>query len=161
MLRRISREDGQGLVEFAVVFPIFILLVFVVIDGGILMGRYGNINHSANEGARLLAVAGGGTQPLDVNEIKARVKDQAHGLLDSAGDCGSGPPEICFEWADGPDGEEAGDVGSTVKVTVKYNYPLITPLVTSIIGGFDIEACAVARLERPYFGASGGGSNTC
>ena len=63
-MRRLSRQDGQGLVEFAVVFPIFIFLVFMMIDGGLLMGRYSNINHAANEGARLLAVAGTGNESL-------------------------------------------------------------------------------------------------
>ncbi len=149
-MRRLSRQDGQGLVEFAVVFPIFMLLVMIVIDGGVLMGRYSNINHSASEGARLLAVAGtGDAGSFDPDEARARVEDQAHGLLDNPNDCGGGPPEICFEWGLGPNDEAAGEVGSTVKVTLKYLYDPITPIPG--FNGWEVEACAVARLERPYF----------
>ena len=150
MLRRLSRQDGQGLVEFAVVFPIFMLLVMIVIDGGVLMGRYNNVNHAANEGARLLAVAGAGDDPaFDPDEVRERVKDQAHGLLDDAGPCGSGAPEICLEWGLGPNDEAVGEVGSTVKVTLKYLYDPITPIPG--FDGWEVEACAVARLERPFF----------
>lgn len=149
-MRRLSRQDGQGLVEFAVVFPIFIFLVFMMIDGGLLMGRYSNINHAANEGARLLAVAGTGNDPsFDPAEVRERIKDQAHGLLDGYGPCGSGAPEICLEWGLGPNGEAAGEVGSTVKVTLKYQYDPLTPIPG--FNGIEVDACAVGRLERPFF----------
>ncbi|MEX0710415.1 MAG: TadE family protein [Chloroflexota bacterium] len=50
------RQRGQSLVEFALVFPIFILLVFGLID----MGRYAYVNstisQAAREGARVAAV---------------------------------------------------------------------------------------------------------
>jgi Flp pilus assembly protein TadG len=43
-----TRARGQGLVEFAVVIPIFLLLVFGLID----MGRLVYINNALSEGAR-------------------------------------------------------------------------------------------------------------
>ena len=55
--KRLAGERGQGIIECAVIFPIFVLLVFVVVDGGILMGRYGGVNHAADTGARLAATA--------------------------------------------------------------------------------------------------------
>lgn len=156
---RLRGERGQGIIEFAVIFPIFVLLIFVVVDGALVMGRYNNINHAANEGARLLAVS---DDAAGVTDARNQVKNQVHGLLNSAGDCGSGPPEICFQWVDGPAGEPAGQVGSAVKVTLKYNYSLITPLANKISGGITIEQCAVMRLERPYSAApSSGGSSAC
>ena len=68
-----------------------------------------------------------------------------------------------MQWADGPNGEDAGQVGSSVKVVVKYRYGLITPLVTKIAGGgFDVTACAVMRLERPLPSPSSvSGSGSC
>lgn len=43
-----QRERGQSLVEFALVFPIFILLMFGLID----IGRYVYVTNAFNQGAR-------------------------------------------------------------------------------------------------------------
>ena len=55
-MARFRGSRGQSLVEFALVFPIFILLVFGLID----MGRYAYVNstisQAAREGARVAAV---------------------------------------------------------------------------------------------------------
>ena len=141
-----SGQGGQGLVEFAVIFPMFIMLVFVLIDGGFLMGRYNNITNAAKEGARLGAV--GATK----QEIVARVKAQAHGKLDSvpaAGNCGgyaATGKEICVEWIKGPKGESPGATGASVRVTINYKYQLVTPLINKI-GSWKISECAVQRQE--------------
>ena len=143
-LRRSSSQRAQGLVEFAVIFPIFAFLLFAVLDGGLVMGRYNNINNSAKEGARLGAV--GATQA----DIVTRVREQAHGLLENAGNCGpyDNEAQICVEWITGPDGESPGEAGASIRVTVKYRYKFMTPLVNRA-WAWDIEACAVQRAERP------------
>jgi len=148
-------QRGQGLIEFAVIFPFFALILFAVIDGGLLMGRYNNINNAAKEGARLGAV---GAPPDGPNGIVKRVQQQAHGRLDSAStNCGdyASPPAttnvICVQWITGADGEAPGRVGSSVRVLVKYHYPFLTPILNWIgSGGWTIEACGVQRLERPF-----------
>lgn len=140
----IRRELGQGVVEFAVIFPLFMILIFAVIDGGLVMGRYGEVNHSAKEGARYAAA--GATVPATVDLIK----EQGQGILDDVITGCSGDEYICVEYINGPDGEDVGQVGSSVRVKVKYQYDLITPLPN--FGGandWTIESCAVARLERP------------
>jgi hypothetical protein len=140
-------ERGQGIIEFAVIFPFFVMLVFVMIDGGVLMGRYNQVNHAAQEGARLGAT--GATQ----SQIVAHTKKQANGLLgDLTTNCG-GNEGICVEWFHGPN--SAGEVGSYVKVTVYYDYGFVTPIDNGIFGSvgmpdhFDVNSCAIARLERP------------
>ena len=54
MTRR--RDRGQSLVEFALVFPIFMLLVFGVIDGARLVYTNSQLGQAAREGARVAAV---------------------------------------------------------------------------------------------------------
>jgi Flp pilus assembly protein TadG len=54
--RRGSTERGQGLVEFALVVPVFFLLVFGVIDGARLVFTVQSVNQAAREAARLAAV---------------------------------------------------------------------------------------------------------
>ena len=47
-IRRKRRDRGQTLVEFALVFPIFLLVLFAILD----IGRYVFVNNSINQAAR-------------------------------------------------------------------------------------------------------------
>ena len=171
MKRQRYGELGQGLVEFAVIFPVFMMLVFLVFDGGILMGRYGEVNQAAREGARLAAAG------ANEGDVRTWVAKQSSGLLDASTSCNESAAEsICVYYekgpADGPIGRTAdpGELGSTVKVTVRYRYGLITPLanggflglnLTGLPNGFQVSACAASRLERPVSPGSGTGDNAC
>jgi hypothetical protein len=55
MLTR-RRERGQSLVEFSLVFPIFILMFFGVVDGARLVYTNSQLGQAAREGARVAAV---------------------------------------------------------------------------------------------------------
>jgi Flp pilus assembly protein TadG len=148
MLRSDAAERGQGMVEFAVVFPIFIILVFIMFDGGVLMGRYNQVNHAAQEGARSAATGN------DLSVIVSRVRAQSVGLLSPLPvTCADVTQRICVEWFDGAN--SVGEVGSAVRVSVRYDYNLQTPIKNNLFGSvgipghFDVDACAIATLERP------------
>jgi hypothetical protein len=52
-----TRGDlGQGLVEFALVLPVFLLIVLAVFDSGKGVYSYNTVTQAAREGARLAAV---------------------------------------------------------------------------------------------------------
>ncbi len=117
-LRKRYREDkGQSLVEFVLVLPIFLVLLFAIIDFGMGFHAWLTVTNSAREGARLGAV--GGTQAA----IIQRVKDTA-GSLDQA--------KLTVNVTNAQ-----GTPGSSVIVDVSYDYDLITPLgsVLGLIGG--------------------------
>lgn len=50
------RRTGQGLVEFALVFPIFIMLLLGVFDIGRAVFAYNEITNAAREGVRIAIV---------------------------------------------------------------------------------------------------------
>jgi hypothetical protein len=156
MIARQRAERGQGIVEFAVVFPLFVMLIFVMIDGGLLMGRYSQVHHGVNEGARL------GSLGADKDDIIDRVVDQSQGLVTSSTqeNCGTRTDEVCVKWYDGPNGEDAGEVGSRVRVAVHYHYYYNTPLGAVLDGvtsdHFSVDACAISTLERPNPNLSSG-----
>jgi Flp pilus assembly protein TadG len=54
-----SSERGANLVEFAILAPLLILLVFGIIDFGWAMGTYNDVRHGAREAARFAAVNAG------------------------------------------------------------------------------------------------------
>ena len=51
-----SSRGGQTLVEFALVFPVFILLLFGIVDAGRFVYMNSVLSQAAREGARLAAV---------------------------------------------------------------------------------------------------------
>lgn len=164
MKKGIRGQRGQGLVEFAVIFPIFAFFLFAVIDGGLLMSRYNNVTNSAKEGARLGAVGANQSAIVD------RVKQQMHGILDSglSTSCAdmTNPAKskvVCVEWITGPPPGNivAGQTGSTVRVKVKYTNKFLTPIINWLGGNWTITECAVQRLERPISGVTVGTGTSC
>src|SRR4030067_3530359 len=51
-----KREDGQSLVEFALVIPIFLLVLFAIVDFGMAFHAWITVTNSAREGARIGSV---------------------------------------------------------------------------------------------------------
>jgi Flp pilus assembly protein TadG len=62
--RRRKAQESQALIEFALVSPILLLLIFGIIDLGRAVFYYDTLNHAAREGARTAVHA---SQPLPTN----------------------------------------------------------------------------------------------
>jgi hypothetical protein len=158
-LRRLLRpQRGQGLVEFAVIFPIFGLLICAVVDGGVVMGRYNETNHAATVGARFGAVQTGSASSVRsavVSQVSKYASGKASAYVANCNLSGSGPDAaVCIEWLTGPNGEAPGEIGSSIRVAVRYHYDGVTPIFASF-GGWDVSACVVERLEQPVSGVTG------
>jgi Flp pilus assembly protein TadG len=113
-----TRSDaGQSLVEFALVVPIFLILVFAIVDFGMGFHALITVTNSAREGARIGAIGADGMT------IESRVRNTADTLE-------QGRLSVTVTNAQGQPGE-------SVVVDVDYEYDFITPLATLIdfVGG--------------------------
>jgi hypothetical protein len=63
--RRLRRDDGISLVEFSFVAPVFFLLVFGIIEFGLVFRDYITVNDAVNDAARSGAIAGPDWGALD------------------------------------------------------------------------------------------------
>ena len=123
-------QSGQAMVEFALVVPMFLLLLFLIIEGGRFILYYETLNNATREGARYAIVNGintlgcpSGPYPKnpalecdrDGNNVIARVRSAAFGVL------GSGVVVSPSWWPD-------NGRGSTVTVTATYTYTTIIPV---------------------------------
>jgi len=108
-----QRERGQGMVEFVLVLPIFLLLVFAIVDFGMGFHAWLTVTNSAREGASLGAVRG--TQA----QIVQRVQDTSDSL---------DPSNMTITVTNAQ-----GTPGESIVVDVDYDYTLITPL-DSVLG---------------------------
>ncbi|MDP9442631.1 MAG: pilus assembly protein [Actinomycetota bacterium] len=83
-----DREQGAALVEFALLFPVFMTLILGMFTGGLAYNQDISLAHAAREGARYgatLPKGSGGTAPDAWREaIKARVLEAATNDLNLA-----------------------------------------------------------------------------
>jgi len=90
--RHADRSRGQGLVEFALVIPIFFLVVFGLIDGARLVFAYNTVAQAARDAARTAVVeapfigktgptctAPTSTCPADTNAFRLHILSAANG----------------------------------------------------------------------------------
>ena len=75
MRRRVgAHERGQTLVEFALILPIFVLVLVGIFDGGRLVFSYHTVNNAAREGGREATVN------QTITDIQARAAQHAVAL---------------------------------------------------------------------------------
>jgi Flp pilus assembly protein TadG len=127
-----QRSRGQALAEFALVAPIFFLVLFAVIEAGRFMFYYETLNNATREGARYAIVHGvnsfdctgppapGAASACDPSgaDVKQRVRDSAFGVFGTA-------MTITPAWHD----PNNNGRGATITVTAEYTYTSLIPLV--------------------------------
>ena len=132
-------EKGQALVEFALLVPIFLMLLFAIVDFGMGFHSWITVTNSAREGARLGAVS------ASTEKIIERVEDTATLINEDTN------MEVFVTNA----ADAGGQPGQSVVVQVDYDYDLITPLaslVYFVTGGtigstLTLSSTAEMRLE--------------
>src|ERR1700730_2158829 len=93
-------ERSQALIEFALVSPVLLLLLFGIVDIGRAVFYYDTVNHAAREGART-AVRASGQLPTNA-DVLATVTSQLIGAPATApcpqGPVTSAPPPNTAAW---------------------------------------------------------------
>jgi Flp pilus assembly protein TadG len=129
---RLDREQGQGLLEFALVVGFLFLLIFAIIDFSRVFFGYATMSNGVREGARYAIV-----HPSD----QAGIKNAARAMMVLIG--GEAEIDVSF-----PDTDEDGNPGCRdrrcrVVVTATSDFPVWTPVVP----GFQMEARATMHIE--------------
>ncbi len=140
-MRMRRRPAGQAMVEFALVAPMFFLLLFGIVEAGRFIFYYETLSHATREGARYAIVNGAntlgcpsgpaapGTSGCDTagNNVVTRVRQAAVGVPTAGISV-----ERCW-WYTTCDVISHGDGnnarGATVTVSASYTYSSLIPLV--------------------------------
>ncbi len=128
------------MVEFALLLPLFLLVLFLIIDFGVGINRWVIVTNSTREGARIGAVG------ASMTDIADKVSITSNGLLD--------PADVTVRYVG--DGDGAVEGGESVVVESDYEYGLITPLSALLSLAWDsitFHSCTDMRLELPVSGA--------
>jgi Flp pilus assembly protein TadG len=121
------RERGQTLVEFALIIPLFALILFALLDFGRVIYTQNTLEQAAREASRV-----GTLEAVDASWkyslIRNAAINSAAGVgLTSANVVGQGCAD-CFY----PDGAVSGEI---VVVTVNTQVALLTPILSQVLGG--------------------------
>ena len=135
-----SDGRGQGLVEFALIFPILILLLLAIFDAGRLVFAYNDITNAARVGARVAIV----DQTADVARDATIAQATSLGL--SGGDVTvtylssdlSGPCDTPYQ------------LGCVAQVDVTFDWTAITPVIGNVIGPVSVSTETRLPIERVY-----------
>ncbi len=157
---RRRRDRGQSLAEFAIVAPIFFLLVFGVIELGLIFGTQNGLVNGAREAARRAAtyrINDGSFDATVWGSICATIEQEVTQLGDRtipAYDDARLTPTVTYEWADNP---ESGEYFLVAHVSATYDHPLYVPLVSAFLdrsdgvanGVLTLSASEQMRVENP------------
>jgi Flp pilus assembly protein TadG len=140
---RDRRAAGQSLVEFALVFPVLIILLIAIFDLGRLVFAYNDITNAAREGARV------GIINQTTATIKSEVVSQATSLGLVAADV-----TVTYADADNPSSPCSSNPPTTLEclvvVTVAYDWQAITPIIGNIVGPITVTSISEMPIERVF-----------
>jgi len=137
--RRERMERGQALTEFALIAPLFFLLLFAVIQLGFLMGGQIGLTNGVRETARYAATVPTATAAQVSTELLTRQLPKAIPGFRSGNIVGGGATSVSYCYYPNPN-NVAGTYPSfslKVIVTAVYRHPLFVPIISNIIDVFD------------------------
>ena len=133
------RDDrGQTITEFALILPIFLLVLVGIVDFGRAVYASSTIQNAAREAVRV-AIVNQNLTVIDTEAIEHAVALGVDGadvdvnFLDpdyTAGDCTTTP-----------------DVGCIVEVEVRYAYNAATPILGNIVGTINMSGSSRQPIE--------------
>ena len=135
MRPRRRREEAQSLTEFALILPVFIILVFGIIDFGMGLRAYITVAQATREGARYGVVgnAAGSFSAGGSGECNGSTSTSIVGKVCSTMN-GLDLTNIDTVTVECPDSATAPpcDPGDSVEVHAEYRYHYITPVKTFV-----------------------------
>lgn len=134
--------------EFALVLPIIILLIFAIIDLGRGVFAYNTLAESARQANRLAIV------DQDETRVEAVAIDTAPTLGLTAGDIdvcfktGSSLQRTCTNSSTDECGSSSGrELGCLAIVTSTTNFQLVTPVIGSMIPPIQMSSTSIGPIE--------------
>lgn len=149
MTGRLKSERGAELIEFALIFPLLLLVMLGIVDFGFLFQRYEVLTNATREGARM-AVLPAYTTP----DVKVRVCAYlTTGGVPTTG-CPNNPTNPVVTVTDDTVTVPTGPTLDVKRVQLSYThtYMFVGPIISLMGGSFNsnkpINTVAIMRVEN-------------
>ncbi len=132
-------ESGQAMVEFALVLPLLVTILFAIIKFGIAINNYVVLTNAVRTGARTLAIGRGSTDPcaLAITKVKNSASDLDAAKLSVTTSYGSSCPNVSAPLVGGAD----------ATLTATYPCDLVILGVDLAFGSCTISSRTTERIE--------------
>ncbi len=147
-----SEADGQrgvAMVEFAIVLPLLLIILFGIVEFGLVLFNKQVITNASREGARYGIVATNGTQRVSQADIQGIVNDYCGGKLitfdDTSGNTST--PECPVDYPDGFDINAPFGQELTVRVQFDYTFLVLPALLPKDWETINLIATTAMRYE--------------
>ena len=138
-LIKLADQNGGALVEFAIVLPLLLMLIFGMIEFSVMLYDKAMITNASREGARK-GIVYSYPAPITTAEITQTVNDYLQGHMISLG--GPSTPTVAVS------GQCAGSGDPlTVTVTYPYNFLVLPNFIQSLSGTLTLSAQTTMRCE--------------
>jgi Flp pilus assembly protein TadG len=144
MKRWIKDQKGVSAIEFAIILPVLVVLIFGMIEFSVLLYDKAMLTNASREGARA-GIVYSDPRPSD-GEIQTVVNNYCQDHLITFG-AGSTVSTTVARAGSGSGGEEVAGDPLTVTVTYQYDFLVLPNLITSLTGGINLNATTVMRME--------------
>jgi Flp pilus assembly protein TadG len=140
MRHRQDDQRGQTLVEFALILPIFVLVLVGIFDVGRAIYAYNTVNNAAREAVRVAIV------DQDTAAITAEAVSQSVslGLNSSAVTVDFLQPD----YTDNAPCNVSPRYGCVASVEVAYTYNAATPIISQLMGTLTLTGASMQPIER-------------
>lgn len=140
VLRAPTGSRGQGLVEFALIFPVLILLLLAIFDVGRLVFAYNDITNAARTGARVAIVDQTGNVARDTTINQAT----SLGLTNADVTVTYRKPDLSADCV------APYKLGCIAEVDVRFDWRAITPIIGNILGPITVSTETRMPIERVF-----------
>jgi Flp pilus assembly protein TadG len=123
------QEEGQSLVEFALIVPVFLLMLVGMINIGFILYNYLSLNLTAQEASRL---AGLGKTDADITQFVQNQSTVTH------------PSDITITISPNQTSRVSG---SYATVTLSYPMADITPVFDQFLSPYNLKAQSTIRVD--------------
>ena len=129
---RRTNENGQALVEFAIVLPLLLMILYGVIQFGIVFNNYIQVTSAAREGARKASVS----RTLGSSAATTAATDAAVAAAPGLDSSDMGVTVTASSaWAQGSD------------VTVQVTYPYAIDVLGAVVASGSLTSTTTMRVE--------------
>ncbi len=122
-------DQGQSMVEMAIVLPVLLLILFAIFEFGRILGAYMLINDLARDGVRY------GVVGVSDKNIKDNIMENDSFLSITSANIKITP--------------SSRTIGASLKVRLDYEMDIITPIISSVVPNpMQLSAEYVMRVEK-------------
>jgi Flp pilus assembly protein TadG len=144
-MKFLRNKGGIAVIEFAIILPLLLVILFGIIEFGILLYDKAVITNASREGARAGIVAQDPRVADDM--IQTVVKNYCKNYLVTFGTDTIEDSDIVVSPAYGTRSSAA--FGTDLKVDVNYHYDffVLPNFVTALLGGINLQATTLMKME--------------